>query len=190
MLQGSEYDKEALVELLREQKQNPAPLELEPVPEAAPKAPLNFASNMVPESPYKRLLACIESKSDLSIIKNMEEMGSEMSRLKQVSEDFIRGTMGLFNLPSRDNTAKYQNALINCLRHLFLAYSSRDLMMHASLTTQMTDSRLLWAADTVHVHPILFPLLMTIVKKRLSVLFSWTLPYSFSHLDSDSHPKN
>ena len=167
MLQGTGYDKEALVEMLREQKRNPAPVELERVPVAAPKAPSKFTSNDVPASPYQRLLSCIESKNDMSILSMMEEIGNDMSRLKQVSEDFIRGTMGLFHLPCRDNTVKYQTALTNCLRQLFAAYASKLDGLRWLKRAKMTDSRLPWAVNIAVVHPTLFLRLKTIANKLL-----------------------
>jgi hypothetical protein len=123
MLQGSNgpLDKSAMTEMLMNSLGAPQPA---PQPLDAPDRvlyPTEYAPEDLPDTPYRRLLE--GAKTSTIIQDHLSDSTSVLHRLSKVSHDFIKGSMLVFNMPSREHTVKYQQNLTLALRHLFSAFS-------------------------------------------------------------------
>jgi hypothetical protein len=119
MLQAEE--KEGLLELLKNSKNEPVPAI---VKQKFYEPKTVFSSDTLPESPHKRMLESVETKSNAYINSMLNDNDSSISRFQKVSSSFITGAIILINLPSRDDLVLYNKQLIKGLRYLFDAYSS------------------------------------------------------------------
>jgi hypothetical protein len=89
--------------------------------------PTEFTASELPPAPFQRLQKLFESQTEENVIEAFQDPKSTFSRYLQVSREFARGAISLFNLPPRDQYLRYNKALIVALRHLFAAFAGIDI---------------------------------------------------------------
>ena len=128
MLQGGPLDKEAITQMLMSSLGAPQPTP-QPLDDANRVLyPTEYEPKDLPDAPYRRLLELSQTSETLQA--HLNEPTSVLSRLARVSHDFIKGSMLLFNLPSREFQVKYQQSLTLALRFLFTAFSGIYCALH------------------------------------------------------------